>query len=224
MTAFLVCATKQWNQDAFTHRTPNLPGDWSLFTHENELTPTKVQDISPRYIFFPHWSWMVPAEITSEYECVCFHMTDLPYGRGGSPLQNLISRRHKDTMLTALRMVDELDAGPVYLKSPLSCEGSAQNIYERTAALVYDMIEFFVSNEPEPTPQKGEPVFFKRRHPSESSIPTEGPISHLFDHIRMLDADTYPRAFLEYGAWRIEFSKVRNASGKIIAEVEISSK
>ena len=43
-------------------------------------------------------------------------MTDLPYGRGGSPLQNLIINGHKETMMSALRCVQELDAGPIYLK------------------------------------------------------------------------------------------------------------
>ena len=47
-------------------------------------------------------------------------MTDLPYGRGGSPLQNLIVRGHKHTMISAIKCVKELDAGPIYLKKPLT--------------------------------------------------------------------------------------------------------
>ncbi len=31
-----------------------------------------------------------------KFECVCFHMTDVPYGRGGSPLQNLIIREPQE--------------------------------------------------------------------------------------------------------------------------------
>ena len=56
-------------------------------------------------------------------------MTDLPYGRGGSPLQNLIIRGHKKTKISALRMVNELDAGPIYFKRSLSLNGNAQKIY-----------------------------------------------------------------------------------------------
>ncbi len=37
------------------------------------------------------------------------HMTDVPYGRGGSPLQNLIARGHTSTKLTAMRMTAEVD-------------------------------------------------------------------------------------------------------------------
>jgi len=36
--------------------------------------------------------WIILKEIFENYEIILFHMTDLPYGRGGSPLQNLIVR------------------------------------------------------------------------------------------------------------------------------------
>jgi hypothetical protein len=51
----------------------------------------------------PHWSHLIPESIWGPCPTVIFHMTDLPYGRGGSPLQNLIQRGHSSTMLTALR-------------------------------------------------------------------------------------------------------------------------
>ena len=48
------------------------------------------------------------------YDCVIFHMTDLPYGRGGSPLQNLIIRGYKKTNVVSNKCVGEVDAGPIY--------------------------------------------------------------------------------------------------------------
>ena len=62
-------------------------------------------------------------------------MTDVPYGRGGSPLQNLILAGHTETKLTALRMVNEMDGGPVYVKMPLKLEGAAQEIYIKAGEL-----------------------------------------------------------------------------------------
>ena len=97
---YLVCTIKSWNIDAFKERTPDFPGNWHLMSDKDELAMDKLKEINPRYIFFPHWSWIVPEDILNAYECVCFHMTDVPYGRGGSPLQNLIIRGHKDTKLT----------------------------------------------------------------------------------------------------------------------------
>lgn len=43
-------------------------------------------------------------------------MTNLPYGRGGSPVQNLILNGHKKTIISALNVTKDLDAGDVYLK------------------------------------------------------------------------------------------------------------
>jgi len=90
------------------------PGNWNFIGTKEELAADRIKEISPRFIFFLHWSWKVPIEIINDWECVCFHMTDVPYGRGGSPLQNLIVRGYSEIKLTALRMVKAFDAGLVY--------------------------------------------------------------------------------------------------------------
>ena len=43
-------------------------------------------------------------------------MTDLPYGRGGSPLQNLIANKIYDTKISAIRAEGGIDTGRIYLK------------------------------------------------------------------------------------------------------------
>ncbi len=187
-----------------------------------------ISDISDvRYVFLPFWSQKVPKQITDKVECVCFHMTDLPYGRGGSPLQNLILRGHTETVISAIRMTDELDAGPVYMKRPLSLEGSAQEIYRRAAAVIAGMMIDIAVLEPTPVPQDGEVVTFKRREPEESEIAPalfHGRRRQLYDFIRMLDADGYPRAFVGKGpSGRVEFSDAHILDdGRVIAKVIIT--
>ena len=90
MKSFLVATIKPWNVNAYHEHADKLEGDWHLITEKKKLDGDFLKRLNPRYIFFPHWSWRVPREIIENYECVCFHMTDLPYGRGGTPLQNLI--------------------------------------------------------------------------------------------------------------------------------------
>src|SRR5262249_17488018 len=80
------------------------------------LTVEAIAPLLPAWIFFPHWSWRIPRAFHERFTCVVFHMTDVPYGRGGSPLQNLIVRGHKATMISALACAEEIDAGAVYLK------------------------------------------------------------------------------------------------------------
>ena len=225
MKNYLVATNKRWNIEAFHQYTRNLPGNWKLLTDQQKLTAEIIDDLQPRYIFFPHWSSLVPNEILSKAECVCFHMTDVPYGRGGSPLQNLISRGHKETKLTALRMEGELDTGPVYKKENLILTGSAQEIYERAARKIYELIDHIVRNEPEPVPQEGKVTTFKRRKPDMSQLPLEGTMEQMYDHIRMLDAETYPHAFLVHGDYRLEFSEAEQLTNEEVkASVIIKKK
>jgi methionyl-tRNA formyltransferase len=222
MKTYVIASTKHWNVEAFSRRRSKLPGRWLVVTDENDLTLDFIRAISPRYIFFMHWSSFVPPDIVALVECVCFHMTDVPYGRGGSPLQNLILRGHKDTKLTALRMSNELDAGPVYRKLLLSLEGSAIDIFGRCAELGLDLIEWMVHEEPRAEPQVGEPLVFRRREPAHSAMPEVGNLERIYDHIRMLDAASYPRAYLDHGMLRYSFSQARLINDAIDARVHIT--
>ena len=74
------------------------------------------EETDPRYVFFVHWSTRVPPEVYDHWECVNFHCTELPYGRGGHPIENLLLRGHAETVMTAHRVVEELDAGPIYAR------------------------------------------------------------------------------------------------------------
>lgn len=220
----MVATIKPWNIEAYHRHVSQLNGNWNLISSPNDLTTKQLAKFKPRYIFFPHWSWIVPNEITETYECVCFHMTDVPYGRGGSPLQNLILRNHKNTKLTALKMVSELDAGPFYGKLDLSLDGPAQEIFKRAADLTYVLIQEIIENNPIPVPQQGKPVHFQRRKPEQSRLPKTGTIQNLYDHIRMLDAKTYPPAFIEYGDFKLELSNASINKENLECRINIKKK
>lgn len=218
----LVLGCKPWNRRLFDEVLCSLPGQWKYIGAPEELLLERVEEISPRYIFLLHWSWRVPDEIVERFECVCFHMSDVPFGRGGSPLQNLIVRGHRETVLTALRMSHEFDAGPVYTKERLSLEGGAEEIYLRAGRLSASMIEHIVEREPKPKAQRGKAVNFKRRKPEESEIVAPASLQKLYDFIRMLDADGYPRAFMEHSGFRFELSRPALYDGRIVADVKIT--
>ncbi len=193
-------------------------------TQRENLTTALLDEIRPRYVFLPHWSFMVPKEIFQQYECVIFHMTDLPFGRGGSPLQNLISRGIYETKICALQCEADLDAGPVYLRRPLSLLGSAEEIYLRAANLIQEMILEIVKDEPTPIPQDGEATYFKRRTPEQSNVSETLELVEIFDAIRMLDAEDYPSAFLETKHLRFEFQRASLKSDAVLADVRITRK
>lgn len=223
MENYVVASCKEWHFPGFQKLQKKLTGNWHWVATTCALEDLLV-DIKPRFIFFLHWNWLVPENIWKNYECVCFHMTDVPYGRGGSPLQNLIVRGHKVTQLTALRMVKEVDVGPVYTKRSLSLEGTAYDIYLRAGELSFEIIQWMIKSQPQPTPQKGDPVIFKRRKPEQSRLQKSGEMTELYDHIRMLDAPTYPSAFIEYGEFVIEFTGAKIHDDELSATVQIRKK
>ena len=89
MTNYIVASSKDWFN---TFPKSKEYSELSLYTisSNDQLNLKYIDRINPRYIFFPHWSWKVKEEIYLNYECVAFHTAPLPYGRGGSPILNLI--------------------------------------------------------------------------------------------------------------------------------------
>ncbi|MBG84510.1 MAG: methionyl-tRNA formyltransferase [Phycisphaerae bacterium] len=218
---YIVAGKHDWVLQAFESRQGSLPGKWSYCSTPEELDRILSSGVCPERIFFIHWSWRVSSDLLSSTDCICFHMTDLPFGRGGSPLQNLILRGLDSTMLTALRMTDSIDAGPVYMKRELSLTGSAQQIYMRVSALAMDMALEIIESNPEAIPQEGEPTMFERRRPSDSELPNVENMKQLYDFIRMLDAEGYPHAFIDRNGLRIEFTNATLQGDSIVASAKV---
>ena len=189
--------------------------------NKNDLNQNYLNKINPEFIFFPHWSYLIPGEIYKKFKSVIFHMTDLPYGRGGSPLQNLIVRGHNETMISAIKCGKNIDSGPVYLKKPLSLLGSAEEIFIRANKVIENMIIEILETNPEPIDQQGEIVKFQRRVPEEGDWSNVGSLDEVFNYIRMLDAEDYPPAFIRIGKYNLEFYRASLMVKTIHASVEI---
>ena len=219
---YIVIGNKSWIYRIFSEVISRYPGNWTYIESPKQVNFQYLKSLNPIIIFFLHWSKKIPEEITDNFECVGFHMTDLPYGRGGSPLQNLILRGHRGTKLCALRMTHDLDAGPVYLRKELCLEGNAEEIYMRATYLAAEMITEIIRDRNDPIPQDGQIALFKRRKPEESEISRTTSLRELHDFIRMLDAEEYPKAFINYNGFRYEFSRSALYNGRIIADVKIT--
>ena len=226
MENILIVSEKSWNKELVSYLQSTMPQyAFYLISQKEDFTVERIGSISPVKIFIPHWSYIIPSAIFERYECIVFHMTDLPYGRGGSPLQNLIVRGLTATKLSALRVEVGLDTGPVYLKMDLSLSGTAEEIFVRVNKLVGKMIVEIIQNNLQPVPQEGDPVVFKRRKPEQSDMSGLEKLEEIFDYIRMLDADGYPHAYIEKGEFRYEFTRASiKADDSIVADVKITKK
>jgi methionyl-tRNA formyltransferase len=205
--SYLIVSQHQRHESLFSRLQQTLTGKWRLISDPAEFTFEYLSSIKPDYIFLPHWSHNIPSQITDNFACVMFHMTDLPFGRGGSPLQNLIVRGFKETQLCAFRCCKQLDAGPIYSKLSLSLSGSAEEIFTRADNLVSQLIFDIIQRGLQPLAQTGEVTEFKRRTPDQSNLSQLTALSDIYDYIRMLDAEGYPNAFLDMGLFTLTFSQ-----------------
>jgi methionyl-tRNA formyltransferase len=197
----------------------------TLFLKEKEeLNYHNITKYNPDYIFFPHWSYIITKEIYENFECVIFHMTDLPFGRGGSPLQNLLERKIYKTKISAIRCADVLDGGDIYLKRDFDIShGSAQELYLQAANIISEMIDEIIMNNLQPTHQIGKVVEFKRRTPEQSDISGLNDLEMVYNYIRMLDAPGYPRAYIKHNALKYEFYDVKWVNDTLQAQITITS-
>jgi methionyl-tRNA formyltransferase len=173
-------------------------------------------------VFFPHWSWVVPDEIIDRFTCICFHSTPLPYGRGGSPIQNMVLNGHRDSQVVALKMTNQLDAGPIYLRQDVSLIGGGEEVFRRIYQTTISMMKSLLTFLPSPTEQEGEVTIFTRRQSDDSKLDMDDSIDHIFDKIRILDVDNYPPAYIEIGDYKLTFTHPSmRLSGEIYAHVNI---
>ena len=207
MSNYVLLSNKDWHYELYNKLKSHFIHDEWIFIKDAKLNIEEFKKIKSKFIFIPHWSSKIPESIYLNYECILFHMTDLPYGRGGSPLQNLIKLGHKRTIISAIKVVEEVDAGPIYLKKELELNGTAKEIFLRSSNIIFSMITEILRDLPTPQKQVGEVVHFKRRKPNQSKLTNLKSIDELYDHIRMLDCEGYPKAFIELENFKLEFEQ-----------------
>jgi methionyl-tRNA formyltransferase len=197
--------------------------NWVFISEKNDLVVENLDKITPKKIFFLHWSFIVPKDVYNKYECVNFHTGNLPYGKGGSPIQNQIIDGITQSKINALKMSDDgLDAGPIYCSENITLQGNLYDIWNMMSKVTLKMILNIIDNNIQPIPQeKIQCDVYKRR--KDNKIPFENTceLEKIYDFIRMLDEETYPNPFINIGNYKLSFSRASYNGKKILADVVI---
>ncbi len=192
---------------------------------KKELTFNYLKKLKPDIIFFTHWSFLVDKKIIKSFPCVGFHSTPLPYGRGGSPIQNMIIRGHKKTKICAIKLEESFDTGDVYMKTNVSLKGSGNEIFDRIYKKIVSMIISLSNKLTKPKKQVGKIVTFKRRKKIESEIINIKNLNKLYNFIRMLDINekNFPNAYLKNDFFHFAITNVRKFPNKLVGKVTIKN-
>jgi len=176
------------------------------------------------FIFLFRWPHIVGSDLVNSTRAkwVVFHTSELPRGRGGSPLQNQILEGKFLSRVNALELSDVVDSGRIYASHDISLQGTADDVWLAIAQAAAKLAQRVVQGA-EPYEQLGEVTRYKRRRnnhlPSEDT-PAEIHETHRF--IQMLDGEGYPGAHIDYGRLRITFSRSSFRDGRILCDAVIS--
>ena len=192
-----------------------------IIKNKNKITLKYLSKIKPDFIFFPHWSYKFNQNIIKKYNCICFHTAPLPYGRGGSPIQNMILKKFKKSPVCAIQMTNKIDSGPIYLKKMISLSGNLEDIFARISFVIIQMIKIIIKTRIAPKKQIGKVLNFKRIKKKQSEIKIEKNINEIFDKIRMLSAEEYPNAYIKKNNFKIFFTKPIKKNNTISCNAKI---
>ena len=85
METYIILSEKKWHKDLYKNLLEKSKyNKWVLIDSKEKFQIKNLKKIKPNKIFIPHWSYIIPKSIFENYECIVFHMTDLPFGREDS--------------------------------------------------------------------------------------------------------------------------------------------
>jgi methionyl-tRNA formyltransferase len=127
----------------------------------------RLQGIAPDVGVVVAYGKILPAEILAvpRLGFVNVHASLLPRYRGASPIQAALLAGDRETGVVTMRVVEELDAGPLFLsrRVPIEPEEDAGSLSERLsrlgAELLVETLRGLAAGTLSATPQVGEPTF-----------------------------------------------------------------
>jgi methionyl-tRNA formyltransferase len=204
MTKQILCITyRDWALEIYKMLTDALPqyNFKIIFNDAKNIDASAIKTFQPDIILWYGWSWIVPASIVEQYDCMCLHPSPLPKYRGGSPLQNQILNGEKSSAVTIFKMSAGLDDGDIVRQTPMSLQGNIEDIFLRMTTLGFAATCDFLKNGYNLKPQDhSAATLFKRRKPADSEITLDEIQSqsreYIYNKIRMLTGP-YPNAFIK---------------------------
>lgn len=130
---------------------------------------------------------------------IVVHASDLPQGKGFSPMQWQVLEGRSDIVLTMFEAQKEFDAGPVYFKRTLHLEGNELYIEmrEKLGSMMVEMCDQYIQhmNELTPDEQSGKETFYHRRTVKDDELDIKKTLEEQFNHFRIADNENHPLYF-----------------------------
>ena len=154
----------------------------------------------PDIVFYLSCMKITPPEALAKSRVnLIAHASDLPQGRGFSPVVWQILDGASEIPIRLIQAADPVDSGDIVLSTSMSAEGHELNdeIRARLGERIIELCLSYLSAETPPAgqPQQGEPSWHRRRGPEDSRLDPDRSIAGQFDLLRVVDNQRYPAFF-----------------------------
>lgn len=129
------------------------------------------------------------------------HESDLPQGKGWSPLTWQILEGINRIPVTLIEAAEKVDSGKVYAQQWIDFDGYEliDELRAEQGRVTLDLCKSFVDNYPSSAllakDQIGVDTFYRRRTPCDSELDVNKSISEQFNLLRVVDSTRYPAFF-----------------------------
>lgn len=127
------------------------------------------------------------------------HESDLPEGKGWSPVTWQILEGKNTLPVTLFEATDSIDSGSIYSQDYISLEGTEllDEIKHKQGTVTQSLIISFIESLPnvKGRPQSGDESFYPRRRFEDSRLDIHKSIYEQFDLLRVCDNERYPAHF-----------------------------
>ena len=201
----------------FRHLSVLIDNSDSWFNAYKENLVESLRKYSDKVVFYKNGKDLAHGDILFVLSCthvltkqalsfhrhnIVVHASDLPKGKGWSPLAWQVERGVNIIPLTLFEASDACDSGDYYIKDGMSLNGTEliDSLHEKIARKLFEMIELFLSSYPmHAIPQNGTETFYHRRTLSDNKLDVHKTIKSQFNKMRVADNDRYPLFFVMKG-------------------------
>lgn len=174
---------------------------FELYTHPDQLGEGDT-------LFLVSCTHYIRKELRDKYRRVwVLHESDLPKGRGWSPLAWQILEGRNEIPVSILEAEETIDAGKILAKDILVLQGHelADEIQEKLFRVKSRLMDYALDNkEPHLTEQRGPVSYYPKRVPDDSRLDPKVSLAEQFDLLRICEP-RFP-AYFEYRGHKYELT------------------
>lgn len=166
------------------------------------LEPERLEaplDLDAPVVVAVAYGLIVPEALLAERPWLNVHPSLLPRWRGAAPVERALMAGDEETGVTVIRLVKELDAGPVAAQErfPIAPDDDAGAVYARAADVATRLLdEVLASPEPAFREQEGEVTYAEKISAEDRRLDLGRPARELVDVVRALSPHIGARAEL----------------------------